>query len=373
MPALARGQSSDCANPALDIFIRLNGVLTDPFSLEFIILDLTGGEPGVQVFPASGREPVDVGVDCPTGDRLAVGRHVAQHTVDLAANIGDFRIRWFYTMQSGGQEFTHEEDFTVLADPVAPSAGSYCTIQDIRDEGVAESVIGNTELQKKLDRASRLIERVTRNVFRPVGATFLVDGRGDRRLTLSMPIISITEVKIVDASGGEQVIDSEFYRVYNRHLTQNLREPDDRFDPRIEYIGPTQRGVLNDIYIRSVHGRRWPVGQQNISVEGFFGFTDWNAANVQGVTPDEIKRACALLTMKDIPQLADREDRWEEETRHRVTQVSTRDQTIRLGSGQGGGVRGAGAYGYLTGDEEVDRLLEHFMAPIEIGHTSNGW
>ena len=38
MPALALGESSDCANPQLDIFTRLNVVLTDPFSIECMLI-----------------------------------------------------------------------------------------------------------------------------------------------------------------------------------------------------------------------------------------------------------------------------------------------------------------------------------------------
>lgn len=370
MPALARGESTNCANPALDVFIRLNNVLTDPFSLEFIILDFTAGAPGVQVFPGAGRQTVTVGVDCPTGHRLAVGQHVAEYTVDLAANVGSFRIQWFYTMSSGGQEFTHAEDFTVLAAPIATSSDSYCSITDIRAEGIPESVISDTDLQIKLNRASRRIDRVTGNFFAPKGATIRVDGRGDRRLTLGMPIISITAVRIVDGAGGTTDVDSMLYRVANRHLTENLTNPDDRFDPHIQYIGTQGRGVVNDIYIRSAGGRRWPIGHKNIEIEGFWGFTDWNASNPQGVTPEEIARACAIMTVKDIPDLADPEDRWEEFNRGRITGVKTRDQSISVGGGGGQGAgRSAGAQGYLTGDEEVDQLLEHFMAPLAIGHT----
>ncbi len=368
MPALARGESSDCANPALDIFVRLNGILADPFSLEFIILDLTGGEPGVQVFPPSGRQAVTVGIDCPTGHRLAVGQHVADYTVDVVEPVGGHRISWWFTMSSSGQEFTHAEDFTVLATPIPTSADSYCFVQDIRDEGIPVSVIDDAKLQEKLNYASRVIDRLTRNVFSPTGITFRLDGRADRRLTLSMPIISVTEIRIVDAAGGTTLVDPLLYEVYNRHLTQNLREPDDRFDPRIKYIGAGGPGVVNDIYIRSTAGRVWPRGQQNIEIEGFFGFTDWNAGNPQGVTPLEIARACALLTMRNLDDLAAREDRWEEFNRNRITQVTTRDQSLRLGAGAGGS-RGAGAYGYLTGDEEIDQILEHFMAPLQIGHT----
>lgn len=246
----------------------------------------------------------------------------------------------------------------------------YCTIQDIRDEGISDSVIGDTALQKKIDRATAVIDRVTSNTFTPTPATIRLDGRGDRRLDLSMPIISITEVRLVDTADNKTVVPAELYEVYNRHLTQRLLEPDDRFDPRIVFVGSDSRRLLGDTFVRFYGGRHWPRGKQNVEVEGYFGFTDWDSVDPMGVTPPEIVRACELLTVKDIPGLNDPESRWEEQSRNRITTVRTRDQQISLGGGGNTGAgRGAGAYGYLTGDEEVDRILEHFMAPLSIGHA----
>ena len=56
VPALARNQASSCANPALDLFTQVNGVLVDVAVLEFQIFDVS--DPGkqqnpVQVYPTS--------------------------------------------------------------------------------------------------------------------------------------------------------------------------------------------------------------------------------------------------------------------------------------------------------------------------------
>ena len=75
MPALARGQASNCANPTLDLFTQVNGVLVDVAVLEFQVFDVS--DPGkqqnpVQVYPAASgtRAPVDVANLCPAGDKL---------------------------------------------------------------------------------------------------------------------------------------------------------------------------------------------------------------------------------------------------------------------------------------------------------------
>src|SRR5579859_1138563 len=133
MPALGLGESIGCLNPALDIFLQVAGVLTDPTSIAFQIFDDTSGTP-VQVYPVSGQQALDLS-DCPTGQRLSVGHFAAVWTVPSLANIGGWEIRWFVQMTPSGPSVEYVEPFEVLS-IIGTSSDVYCTVLDLRNEGV---------------------------------------------------------------------------------------------------------------------------------------------------------------------------------------------------------------------------------------------
>ncbi len=363
MAALARLQASDCDNPALDVFTSVGGLLVDVAVLKFQIWDKTTGTP-VQVYPDSigGKEDVNLD-DCDDGgDRLSLGRYVADYTPPVDANLGTYQVRWYiqFDVSSSAQVFI--EEFEVLAD-VTASSGSpegYLLVSDMRDEGVPATFTDDW-LIKRIALASRFVEASTRRFFYPKAMTFRVDGRGGPKLLLSDPIIAIETVKFEISPlypENFQVVETDIMRVYNRHLSAGLTEPDDRNNPKIELFNP---GFVRDRQTPMLTRLNFPVGQLNVEVTGVFGYTDPDGTNTQGKTPDLIKHVTKLIVFKELAKMQKATSRFDARARFRLTSERTRDQAYTL---EGlGSLRGAG----FTGDPEIDNVLAYFSRPPAMG------
>ena len=366
MTALVRDDVVDCANPALDVFFKVQGDLVDVVSLEYQIFDVTAGEPGVQVFPVAigTRQTVNVGLDCPAAGagRITLGRYVADgYTVPSAEPVGLHRIKWFYQLLASSPEQDFAEDFTVLATAGASTGMGYCTLASLRAQGFPDENNGglsDADLEAAILLQSQRIDLLTHQFFEPRTLTIKLDGSGSRAMTLHLPIISVSSVKI-----GEETLDATAFEVYNRHLTQQLVSPDDRRDPRIEFV--QQDNSMSDIFQR-FGSRRFPRGQQNVEIAGTFGFTD--PPGPPGVTPPLICHATMLLVMRNFGKVwTDQAAIFGAQNQQRLTSERTRDQQKNYKS-----AREAGAFGYLTGDPEIDSILEQYMAPLSIGDTGGG-
>jgi hypothetical protein len=363
MVALAQGQASDCDNPELDIFIQVNGVLTDVYSLEFIIKEnvTTPGTPN-QVYPPAGRETVDVSNLCPTGDKLSTGRYVAQYTPELTEPVGSHFICWYFKLTAASPEQAFTEEFEVLPEATATGASGYCTVGCLRDEGVPSSFT-DTYLLERISLASSTIDRITGRFFEPRALELDLDGRGGRKLLLDIPIIGISSMEFETSpfQPSSLTIDPDLLKVYNRHLTQNLTQPDDRNSPKIELFHASD-DITNAspyVFTRLIY----PLGQQNIHVVGTFGFTDYSSANTQGVTPPLIKRLCCLLVIRDLyPMFGSCAKRHDALNRYRIQSERTRDQSYSLES-----LAGAKRFGVFTGDPEIDWILASYMRPPKLG------
>jgi hypothetical protein len=355
MPALARNQPSSCANPALDLFTQVNGILVDVATLEFQIFDVS--DPGkqqnpVQVYPATlgARASVNVGALCPAGDKLSTGHFVARWTPPVNEAIGTHEIRWFFRLTPSSPEQTFREEFEVLVEVAGFSATGYAFVSDLRAEGVAASDASDARLQSLIALASRYIERMTARFFEPRPQTLTLDGAGGRTLSLGHPIIAVEAVSIDSSpfSAADLPIDASLFRVYNRHLTEGLLLPDDRDNPRLEFVhGEIPVGRL-----------AWPKGQQNVRVQGVFGYTEPDGSPT-GRTPELIRHATKLLVMRELPLLGHVDAREDAQRRFRISSERTRDQSYTLEA-----LRLQGAF---TGDPEIDTILAAFSRPPDLG------
>jgi hypothetical protein len=362
MAALARLEASSCSNPKLDLYTKVSGVLTDVAVLEFQIWENVSN-PGtpVQVFPTTpgNRQSVNLLALCPTGEKLGTGHYVAAYTPPITELIGTHEIRWFFKLTLAAPEQTYVEEFEVLAQASASSSNGYTTIQNLRDEGVTPSMASDSRLEVLIERASRYVDFWTGRFFTPRSAIYKLDGRNSRGLLLEEPIISISEVLILDANEIDSSfteVDLDDLRIYNRHLTQNLLDPDDRDNPRIEFMFP-RRLNFDGLF---------PLGRQNIQVTGVFGYTEPDGT-AQGRTPFLIEHATNLLVIREIPLLTD-DDRFLISNSRRITQEKTRDQSVSYGEAATGGgpYSGAGA-GRMTGDPQIDVILERYARPTKMG------
>lgn len=368
MGALARNQASNCANPVLDVFTSVNGVLTDVFLLEFQIFDVSDATKlitPVQVFPTivGTRATVAVGTLCPVvgAGKLSTGRFVATYTPVLTEPLGTHRIKWFFKLQATSPEQTFQEEFEVLPEATATGETGYCFVSDLRDEGVPATFTDAVLLQK-IAFASRFIDRMTGQFFEPRTRTYKLDGRGGRILQLGLPVISVATVKFETSpfQPSSLDIDPSLLRIYNRHISQGLVQPDDRQNPKIELYHASD-DITNAspyVFTRLI----FPHGQQNIEVNGVFGYTDPDPPSMTGKTPELIRHACKLLVLRNLQKLYPSAVGGSTFNKGPIQSERTRDQAVTFDTSAL-----AKRVGAFTGDPEIDYILASFMRPPALG------
>jgi len=367
MSALARGRPSNCANPVLDLFTQVNGLLVDVAVLEFQVFDVSDAGKQlapVQVYPAvaGARAPVSIATLCPAGDKLSTGHFVARWTPPLDEAIGTHEIRWFFRLTLTSPEQTFREEFEVLVEVAGFAATGYAAVSDLREEGVTPAEATDARLQRLIALASRYVERVTGRFFETRLQTLRLDGTGGRTLALGHPVIGVDGVFIDSSpfSPGDLPVDPSVYRVYNRHLTQGLLLPDDRDNPNLEFIHGSDLGGVRfePVGALGLASLVWPRGQQNVTVRGVFGYTEPDGSPT-GRTPDLIRHATKLLVMRELPRLGDIDRREDAQRRWRLTGERTRDQSYTL--------EALRLHGAFTGDPEIDNILVAFVRPPDLG------
>jgi hypothetical protein len=218
-----------------------------------------------------------------------------------------------------------------------------------------------------LTQASTFIDRVTGRWFEPRTRTFRVRSPGTKVVYVGAPIIQVTSVASVFGRGtglDRESIDVDDVLVYNRHLTEGLVEPDDRDTPRIELIAAS----LTDYPGAEAE---FLAGSQVIEVAGVFGYTELAPGDPvgessdgsqvplsYGSTPEGIKRACMLLVARNLGKLGDPASRRDWRDSSRIIEEKTADQSYKLE-----GLGATGQVGLITGDPEIDGLLNLYKAP----------
>lgn len=237
----------------------------------------------------------------------------------------------------------------------------YASIADFRAEGVTPAAASDARLEALIGLASEYIERVTGRFFDARELTLTLDGTGGRSLLLGHPIVRVSEVFIELSvfSPGDVAVDTALYRVYNRHLTQGLLLPDDRDNPKLEFIHSSDLlGIRIERPVLSLSSLIWPRGQQNVIVRGVFGFTERDGSPT-GRTPRLIQHLTMLLVVRELAPLTDVAARDEAMKRWRITSERTRDQSYTLEA-----LRLTGAF---TGDPTIDGILVSFVRPPDLG------
>jgi hypothetical protein len=360
MTTLAPDDVVGVDNPRLTTFIATRGYLTAPVSLEYQIWDRTTNTPA-QVYPlvVGTRASVDLVTDI-----VSAGQYAASWTVPNDATDGRYEIRWFATIEDGESEMRWSRMFDVRADAlINPGRASYALVSDVRAEGTFPNVT-DERIQDALLSASELIDAWTGRSFVPIQKDIRVNGTSKSILVLGEPICAIDDVRFDRTSSA---INRDAYRVFARHLTDNLRDPDDRESPALQFVAPY---VYPDelwpddgggTYSRSPYAaREFHKGTQNIVVSGVFGYTEFDGSPV-GATPRAVRRACVLLALRQIfPQTSSQG--WMQQNEAFITEKRTREQSIKTG----GAAQGGGSGGMLgpVGDPEIDRLIMTVMPAL---------
>lgn len=254
-------------------------------------------------------------------------------------------------------------------------AASYITVSDLRDEGITESMLSDAKAEEKIAYWSKFIDQITGQWFDPRDRTLFLDAKNSSSLVVGHPIIQIDEAYLVSGRGtdyDEDEIDVADIRVYNRHLTQGLTRPDDRFAPRIEFQVPDWVNTYYQTFDYPRIHSRFPTGRLIVKLVGVFGFTELHTGDSvgetaeasqvplsQGHTPYLIERAVMLLVVKDMPQLVDTGFRQDLRSRWALTSEKTADQSYTLAS-----PASIGQTGGWTGDPEIDMLISMFAYSV---------
>ena len=198
------------------------------------------------------------------------------------------------------------------------------------------------------------------NFFEPRFQQYSLSGNGGRLLQFGDPLIAVQMITL--GNPVQNVVGLGSLRLYNRHLTARLTNPDDREDPRVEYVHNRdiyggRRGTasvdspLFGVPFRDLY---FPSGVQNVNVTGLWGYTDWDGSPA-GATPYLLRHAVKLIAMREFRKLTD--DLRDDRKRYRLTSERTRDQSYNLDKV---------TEGAFTGDREIDDILLRFHRPAGI-------
>ena len=202
----------------------------------------------------------------------------------------------------------------------------YCTIEDIRAEGIPPSQMSNTLAEKLIALASDYVDKVTGQWFEPRQKTIKLDGRGERVLRLPVFLISSEDVRVDDVSVNDFIL-------YNR-----ISPEDDRIYPKI------------------YRKLRWPKGIQNIQIQGKWGYVEED-----GTTPLLIKRAAVKLVLYNFPSLGDSEAQEEKNLQGKIKSEQTDGHQYTLF--ENASTTASSDSTLSTGDDEIDSILEYFTKP----------
>lgn len=340
------------ANGALSLAVQdVNGLLIDVFAASVEVLNADGS---VVVLAKTALDMV--------ANRLGLGRYAATWAPG-SATVGQYTVRWFYTLTGTSAEVSFDQEFELVAAPYA--SAPYCTVYDLRGEGLLTSQASDAKAQGWIVRASKYVEQLTGQTFYPSyrpGLTF--NGKGGRALLLGEPVIAIENIAIdyfTVFGANSLVIPGETLRIFNRHL-KGLTNPDDRKNPQLCFVhGADLGGVAfiessNKGYVLSQ--LIWPDGVKNIQISGLFGYTEADGS-FTGNTPFMVREVTKMLVFQLMPAMIDQDGRAEAGQRDRLIQENTRDQGFQLAA--------PWLKGGLTGNWQIDSILCDFRRPPAMG------
>lgn len=209
----------------------------------------------------------------------------------------------------------------------------YCTVEDIRAEGVTEEQASDEKLTGLIVLAGNYIDRMTNQWFEPREKTVVLDGHGGVILPLPVFLIELPESVTID---NKEVVG---YVLYNR-----FPPADDRGYPKMYRMAG------------------WAKGFQNIAIKGLWGYVDEDGSGGY-MTPPLIRRACLKLALYNFPDLGDREAQEEKSLRGALKSERTDGHEYELSDD----VLEAIASNSITGDTEIDQIIRQYtMAPIRM-------
>lgn len=361
MLAMQKGSTTDPSDPVLVFYAQQEGQMVDLVELSFQIFDQTTDTKRavpVQIFPTTpgARQPVDL-----VNERLSLGRYAPTWAAPGGKAAGRYTIRWFWTFVADGPESNARQVFELLdSEPV--SGPRYALVSELRGECSTDAP-SEIRMQAAILMASSQVENITGRYFEPRYALQRYDGRGSRAQLLNDPVIGVDSlaIDIQPSMFGEQSIDLNQVRIYNRHLTQRMTNPDDRESPKLEFVHSRDLFQQRDGVDRNYEGLSlrsfvFPYGVQNIAAGGVFGYTEFDGTPF-GKTPEMVQMVTRLLALRSLP--SDDQCREQIVNGWRVIEERTRDQMIRYADPR--------KFGQWTGDPDIDVILASLIRSPNLG------
>lgn len=364
MTSLARGEVIGTANPRLVFWASREGKAEDLSALAWEAFDVH--DDTNRINPSS----VDSGsVDLVT-DRLGLGRYAVSWTVPATAQIGAHEVHYTYRFDGDTADRVARVGFEVLEGPNPPGP-AYVTVAALRAEGLPCGQVSDARAQVSIAIASQLIERVTGRFFEPRHLTIRLNGAENRMCLLGDPVIMVESIALDTEPDqlGDLFVEPNNYRVFSRHLSQGLLNPDDRENPKIEFVHARDLyGLASPVRFRpavsfSLISGAFPSGVQNVEIAGTFGYTEPLAGGPPwGTVPILVQHLTKLLAFREVKTLAQVDCRQDSRERWRIVEEKTRDQSYKLAQPRKFGSQ-------ITGDAEIDSLLTMFTRPPDLGRV----
>jgi hypothetical protein len=235
----------------------------------------------------------------------------------------------------------------------------YTTVSEVRAAGISVAKASDAAVQAAIGLWSSFIDQQTRQWFEARPGTLSLDGNDSEVLFLSVPVITITGLYInsrfesVDNIPQTNPDGTPNYVVYNARGYFNgtgQAGVDDRKNPKIAFYN--QRRSIFQIPSLAYQGRIFMKGHQNQKLVGTFGYTE-----ADGTTPLLIQRACLKLVAKNLAKGVMGDNRL-------LSGESTDGHSVQYAMPQALGVKGK-TFG-ITGDMEVEQILQMYRAPLAI-------
>lgn len=300
-------------------------------------------------------------------DLVSPKLYFASFATVLGDQLGVYAVTWTFVVD-GGAPITGTTKFT-LRNEAYPLVDGYAQVEDLLAEGVplAPALGGFTadRMAERLEASSRFVDDFCRRYFTPTPQELVVDGRGGRILQLQQPIIAMCKVGLMSPTFilSDPTLYNDSLRVYNRHIRQNLRAPDDREDPRVELYG-----LRSPLISTRGPNSRFEDLPLNITLDGVFGYTDPDGT-AWGKTPTRIREVVMRLAMKNLEGLWAASDNGSAIIPGGpIIAEKTFDQAIEYANlvfSQDG--QGTAYAGVITGDPQVDRVLAQYRSPAYMG------
>jgi hypothetical protein len=389
MPDLVRGEANDNANPRVlfawqpggvnDNNVSQGGFFQPITSLSFRILDPTGAE-------YVGSTVVDVNDDDNVVDRTDEGGKGRVFILPFTIAGGQAVGQWtaevtFIADPTDGAAWPSQTitfPFRVLDEAHPFVDGSYAQVQDMLDNGfplgspAPPGGFSFTDAARALERATALVDRITSRYFEARYREYDLDGKGGPAIQTEHAIVGLTDVAFTFTTftPADLPIETGDLRVYNRHIRQQLLEPDDRNDPRIEFLRtPNFRfpraQVLGEVdLLSSFIG--FTESQQNVKCRGIWGYTDPDGSPF-GKTPELIVEATLRIAASKIQPL------WSaiggagstigSTAAGPILEEKTLDQQVKFADVASSNAANNAYVGNFTGDPAIDQILAMYMAP----------